>query len=294
MIDYVKLVVSFLNNYDITQNLMLEEHVQINANQRTGEQIMEKYSYKSMTIKVYESGRTIIQGSLHKLYNDIKGIQAPNFDKRGFNGNEFSYKHLLFTIRHLAEEFNIDIEKTKIDNIEFGLNLSHEWCTEDILNGLLLHTGKTFDRPLCTYKKLQHEQYRIKCYDKAFQYGMDGSIIRIELSYHRMLELNRVGLFFLSDLLIPDTVGKLKSILIKKWDEVLFYDYSIDESGLNLKDKNDLANYKNETYWKRIEPNRRHRPKLRLKKLTEKYSQMVKHSIRELISSRWDALISGV
>lgn len=296
MIDFVKLdAVRFVHS-DLTAHALLKDLFETVFYHDTAEIKEQRATYKNMVFILKPSGRLFIQGSLHKFYNLLDEVHAPNqkteFKKsKGFNGNDFDYDSLSCSIMCLFKMFDIDIEKTRILNIEFGLNIVHGYNTELILNGLLRHHGALFNKPLYnSFRKLRHEHYFIKCYDKALQYGMNDSVLRFELSYKKMQELNRVGVFYLVDLLDQSILQNLLPILIKRWDEILFCDYTINSKRLINTDKLKLANYKNENYWHSLKPNRLHRPKKHLEALTSKHSINVKESLRAQLIDKWTTL----
>jgi hypothetical protein len=78
--------------------------------------------YHKCKIIVYDSGTVRFSGSIHKFYNSITGIEAPNKDPKGYNGNQFYYYEIDFVKQHLVYLFNVPSEQMQIQNIEYGLN----------------------------------------------------------------------------------------------------------------------------------------------------------------------------
>ncbi len=296
MIDFIKVdAVRFVDS-DLTAHPLLKDSFETIFYHSTAEIKEQRATYKNMVFVLKPTGRLFIQGSLHKFYNLLDEVYAPNqktgiTKSKGFNGNDFDYNKLSCSIMCLFKMFDVDIEKTRILNIEFGLNIIHTFNTQLILSGLLRHHGMLFNRPMYnSFRKLRHDYYFIKCYDKALQYGMHDNVIRFELKYQKMRELNSVGVFYLVDLMNQSILQNLLPILIKRWGEILFCDYTINPKSLNTKDKLKLANYKNENYWHDLKPNRLHRPKKHLQELISKHSNNIKESLRGQLISKWNTL----
>ncbi len=77
----------------------------------------------------------------------------------------------------------------------------------------------------------------------------------------RMIELNKNGIYYLSDLLNIESLTFFNEQLLSHWNNILMYDYTINEKNLNIKDLADLRNYKNPRYWNGLKSNQRHRAK---------------------------------
>src|SRR5690606_13769405 len=79
------------------------------------------------------------------------------------------------------------------------------------------------------YIQAQHQRQILKIYDKRTHYQKRGFIIsqeilRIEVKYRKMIELNAKGIYTLQDLLNYGLENFIP-VLLKKWQEVIFYDF---------------------------------------------------------------------
>ena len=99
MIDYVKIE---LKNIDLHRLLSLSElKFYSQVSQQTGEikeSTKQIATYHYCNITLYESGYLEFTGSIHKLWNSLNGVKAPNYKSKpdkGFNGNNFSYLEII-------------------------------------------------------------------------------------------------------------------------------------------------------------------------------------------------------
>ena len=295
MIDFVKVNAVLFTGVDITANPLLDFEKIVNT--KTGE--LKQFStakHKNLKFTLYDSGRLLITGSLHKYFNFQQRVCAPNQftfqeKEKGFNGNDFNYTQLVYCLNSIEQNFGVSLDNSRLENIEFGVNLNHEFITDKLLNGLLRHYGKEFYRPHPTsFRKLDHEQYKFKIYNKGSQYGMPKEVLRYELQYNRMEQLNKVGLNYLSDLKSVLMLNNLLEVLVIKWNEILFFDYTIREHELKPKEKLKVLNFKNVDFWQGIRPNRMSRIKEQLNTITLNHSQNIKPKVCVLIADKWKEL----
>ena len=235
MVDFVKLLVIGLEPNDWMKNDRLTFEGKFCH--ETG--LIKSYiaNYGNLSFKIINE-RMTIQGSLHKYYNYIRGINAPNhlttkIDK-GFNGNRFNYNALLTVVHDLQTKFSINPYTSRLNNIETGVNVKLTFSTGLVLPSLMLMNGKEFNKPRhYAFRRAELTQYDVKAYDKALQYGIPLEVFRYELKYKRMEILNDIGIFYLSDLLNVSKLNRIKEILLKRWNQILFIDPTVDESILS-------------------------------------------------------------
>lgn len=294
MTDYIK--IETISTQDILNNkhLFFSNHVSI----KTGEIFQPfhvAYDHK-LTIKYYEhSGRLTISGSIHKFYNSImekKPIEEKYLFK-GFNYNDFSIHDMKHAIRILCDRYGLDIYACKINSIEFGINIRHEFDTNKICSGLLLHKGKMADRN-GWYYVFKPTQYEFKIYNKGAQFQLPYPLLRIELKYKKMEKLKKKDCLFLNQLL--DNPILFKSILTELLNEfnskLIFYDYTLDFKRFP-KDKNTIQKvkeYRNPLFWNDLKSNRRDREKKKLIRYTHEYSDNIREQLSILIETKWNAL----
>lgn len=296
MIDYIK----FITRVNPSEYIL---HPLLNFRQaystKTGELDCYKYAnHGGFTFKLYDSGLLIVSGSIHKYFNFLKKISAPNQitpkeREQGYNGNDFSFHSLLHSLELFAANYKLDLSECHIQNIEIGLNITHLFDTDQILNGLLLHKGKTFSRPLDnSFRILEHQRYYLKIYDKGEQYSQPEPTIRIELKYKKMFNLNLQGLKTLNDLKNESLLMQLHRLLRCEFAKVLIYDYTIDKSQLNSMQLNKIKDYSNPIFWLNTKPILRDRHKKALIKITSQYSNKVQKELIELMTTKLTELMT--
>lgn len=284
-LDYVKL---HLKNIDFNQlefDSNLNFTLELGTN--TGELFTKKRValYHHCTIKIIQGKEekfVEFTGSLHKMWNSIRGIPTPNLaprsKDRGFNGNSFTYSEFCKARIHLELLFSCKSENMIIKNIEFGANVHLPFNTSQFLKGLLYHKGRAFEsRYRETFHKAIHSYYYLKLYDKAAQYKMnEQNILRVEISIKRTEEMRRckLGIVSLSDINISSLNNALK-MLVNRFNEVVYYDISIKEEYLSKAEKRNLLNYKNPRYWIELKTNHHDRPKKHLKGIIEMHSDNI-------------------
>ncbi|WBX73389.1 hypothetical protein PG913_11140 [Tenacibaculum pacificus] len=296
MIDYAKV---FLQYVDVNRLLELPFlSFSGTYETKTGEQknngtLIAEYHF--CKIAIYESGLVLFTGSLHKLYNSLKGIVAPNhkrvLDKiklmpsntpveqqqqidalavangkyKGFNGNDFTIDNIDEVRNYLELLFNCEPEQMIFQNIEFGVNTTPLFASKLFLKGLLFHKNKEFEyRFNGSFAQSIHQQYYIKIYDKAIQYGMEGNVLRVELKIVKSEYLKQLGIVSFGDI-DTITLNNAKELLLTAFNEVVYYDYTIDKKSLTSSQKQSLNKYSNPRYWLHtLKSVHRDRPKKKL------------------------------
>lgn len=296
MIDLIKFVTRVdLSEFESNPLLDFEQFQSI----KTG--LVRNYKeakYKGFKFRLYDTGLIIVSGSIHKYANFQNEIIAPNqismLDiQRGFNGNDLNYIDLKYHLQDFANNFNFDLTQCMIQNIEIGLNITHSFDTEQILNGLIFHKGALFNRPLeNSFRIAVHQRYQFKIYDKGLQYGLKEPTIRIELRYKKMTDLNALNFYTLNDLFNEAKIRTLHENLLLEFEKVLLYDYTIDAEKLNFTEVNRIKDYSNPNFWLKTKSNHRDRHKKSLKKLIEHYSEDVQTNILGQMQAMYITLIS--
>ena len=297
MIDFVKSycyiedIDAFINN----SNLNFVKRVNSDA-----EIIMYEATENGLKFKLFNSKRLEVSGSLHKYFNHLHNIIGANQNtiekvQKGFNGNDFSFMDLEYTLKHIEETYFLPLETLIIENVEFGLNIKHSFNTTEILNGLMMHKGQKFKEPLMSsYRQCEHNRYKLKIYDKGLQYGLIDNIIRLEIKFVKMIDLKSINLVSLNDLISYKVMFELFKILLQQINKVIFYDYTIDKDKLKPIELQKINEYSNALYWINLKANRRDKPKKNLERLILSYSNNVKLKIEDLMFDKFNELIKRV
>lgn len=191
----------------------------------------------------------IIRGSLHKNYF------------KGRNDKRFYIDDVIKEINYLCKKLKIDSKKTKIDSLEFGVNIVLDFKPFNFLREHLINYKS---QPFNQYsndkqnRKLgfvcERTQYLVKCYDKGMQFNLNYNLMRFELKFIKMQRLKHIGILYLNDLIKPEIYHKLNNLLIQCWNNILFAEplqnviQPITKLQNTLINKGDNTKYWNELY----------------------------------------------
>lgn len=268
---------------------------QMKTTNRNGNKVTpsKNASYKGLEFKIYDTGTITLSGSLHKYWND-----------GAHNYNDFDNEGVLFVLNDLNTKFDIDPNKCILKCLEIGINITPPVPTNEILDNCLLHKTKPFEYQINSdegkYKQVQHSQYIIKIYNKALHYKSKGfkvrtEIMRFEIKYTKMQKLNEKGIFCLQDL-INYGLQNFKDEVLNEWQNVLYYDNTIQIDPLTTKLKKAVLEYANPNYWTGLLANSQNKNftyhKNQLKKIIEKNSNKVQDLTAEIMSKKIDFLNS--
>jgi hypothetical protein len=240
-----------------------------------------------------------IHGSLHKYWNFLNGVYAPNqwnerLKERGYNGNRFTYLDFLSVLDDLETRFGVSFDNSTLHHLEYGLNVNHKLSTKLILDGLIFHRGTVFNPEKSNFKYLQRAtkvQFQIKAYDKAKQYGELSEKMRLEKKVNKMECIKVLNIKSLHDLRHLNKWELLKNDLLKLWDDILFIDCMMDNNHLSFKERSELKDYTNRNYWSNLDSNRRDEPKKRYKALEKKCKGNTKETFRRCLESAYNELV---
>ena len=294
MIDFIKAKIEDANIDAFLKNPLLEFKALLSIS--TGEIFQKKFiaNYKGLKFTIYEQpNHTDINGGLHKYSNIYIQGSIHKYSNNGkHNYNDFTFENVGEVLQDLYSKFEITPDHLKLQNVEIGVNITPQQSVYEIIENIFQHKRKPFkwcDVPNeGKYKQAEHSQYNLKVYDKSSQYKAKGfpvpdGILRIEIKYKKMEALNKIGIHTLSDLL-KQPVEWYKEILLSKWDEILFYDFTIENKSKSLQ------NFSNPNYWKNLKKSNFCNQRKKLRNIVRTSSQQVQNEIKFLISKKVDGL----
>lgn len=204
----------------------------------------------SMEIRINDK-TVYVKNSLHKLYNELKNNKSQNY-------NDFTYSALSNTIKHIDSKL-IDLRKTRLTQLEFGLNIKLPVPAENVIRqNLILHNLKIHNHNeqfngKGEYKQFNHSNYYFKIYDKAKHYNLsECNIIRFEIKYKSSKGFNPLGVFNIHDLRSKTLLRNLFDDLLKRFDELTIIDNIPNDSKITAKDKSKLESYLSYNYWEKL------------------------------------------
>jgi hypothetical protein len=189
-----------------------------------------------------------LKGSFHKYHNS--GLH---------NHNDFYFNDLKNVEFDVCNKFRFNAEETELNNLEFGVNILIPIAPKEFLRYVINHKGTPFQKfniQGAIGIECRHSQFIIKIYDKGHQYNIPGNLLRFEIKVISMTYLSgkEVNISTLADLLNLNELYKLKRILTTVFNEILIYDYSINETILNDTERLILSNGNNPKFWENLLP----------------------------------------
>ncbi len=170
------------------------------------------FTYNNMKLTIYNSGRTILSGSLHVFHN--QGLN---------NSNDFGYDDFLKCIDEIYLYFGIRPINMRILQIELGVNIVTKVSQKVIITNLLFHKRGLFTKSEKNrYSVVKHDHFWFKIYDKSFISNCkDLDILRIEIKYRNWTLFRTIyGLVNFQNFIDFDKTVFLEDLL-KRWNEVI-------------------------------------------------------------------------
>lgn len=270
MIDYIKLDITHVRKETLMSNPLIkweEKHDPI-----TGE-IYTKFQigyYKSLTF-IVTSKQKILKGSLHIISNEIIKNERQNWD-------DFTLRDLVKVILWLKSTFGIDPKKSAIQNLEYGVNVAF-WIdpTNFIIENVIVWNGRPHSKNFEYNNKGKYiewnlSQYSIKLYNKGSQHYRSNYIIRFEKKVTKSEQLNKMKIFFLSDLMNIEKLENLKNDLLSNFDKLLVVDSL--EANINESEKDLYLKGINPKVWESLK-NKHRSQRSRLK---NRFSQLIRRN----------------
>jgi hypothetical protein len=258
-IDYLKI---FVLNTEVIERLnknpLLEWYEEKEQLSHIEEEAKEGL-IKSKVSKIYKGivfcfkeDSLIIYFKPHYFYNDNK-----------HNANDFHVMACINILKEFLKVLQIEdvADKLTIQNIEYGLNVLSPIKIEDLITFIAYHKKNEFrtDTGLLYSKKSSSMSRRgtaskyqiIKAYAKGIQFPeyADRDIFRFEIKSQKTRKINSLGIFTIVDLLKIETYETLAEDLLKRFNEVLILDSSVNMAKLTPKKRLKLVERLNTHYW---------------------------------------------
>jgi len=286
MIDYVKIRI---NNKIFANEILNNSFLQFftPTDHKTGEYTTSKTAkYKGMEFIVYESGRVIIRGSLHKFHN--RGLH---------NYNDFSFIKLIEVLKEMEAKFNLNPMEAYLENVEFGVNVNPTFNPTQFYQNVIAYKRQSFNRMRGNNQigiDCYFQQYGVKIYDKGKQYHRKENILRIENKCLKMAFLKQFGVVRLSDIADKTKLEKLGGLLLNTFSKVIVNDSGIDSSLLTANELKIYIQCSNPKEWEKFNRKQRHKKVIQFERIIQKYgAQNWKHQTCELIHEKWNTLLKS-
>jgi len=235
---------------------------------------------QNMKVVMFGDDKTIyFDGSLHKFFNN--GLH---------NYNDFDFYALLSVLERIKLIFGISPCNLEIEQLEYGFNIVPPIKTNQILNSLLEHGKREFERNKNSkrgkYLQIERKEYFLKIYNKAIQYKQPSEILRFEIKnrFQNFVKRN-YPVKTLQDFLDLDKRIFLNHIL-EYWNDITLFDPSINTNSINqYKIKyRDIENWRG---WFRMSDTTLSKHRKLLKQLNDSSPLNVHKQIRELMIEKF-------
>lgn len=238
--------------------------------------------------------RVELKGSLHKFYNN--GLH---------NADQYSANDLLLTLNRLVTDYGMNLYKSKINNIEFGVNIELPFAISQVFTNLICYKNQPFTSDTHSqtpYYACNRQRYTVKIYDKGKQKGIGVNLLRFEVRVKKMQYFDGTGvqLRTLADLLNVTNYELLGTLLVNTFNDILFDDPTINPKALTPKDRPLYQQCRNPRYWytphgltpKQAAAHRQQisRNKERFRALLSQYGSNWPKEVSTLIGQTWEHL----
>ena len=291
MIDFVKIATNDLLKRELLNNDLLEFSAPVNLKTGVVNEVRIQAKYQKLKFEIVEARAADyinVNGSLHKYWHN------------GRNYTDYTFSDLLNTLIDLHSKFNVNPFEAVLHNVEYGVNISPPLSTKLVLNNLVSFKGRPFDAMHRTQgksigKDCYNQRYAVKIYDKGKQCQLTNDLLRVEVKVLKMEQLKNAGIETLSDLLDIDKLQQLGLNLRATFDDLLYYDTSINLDELKPRERQILMDWRNPAYWvelKESKPKTYDYQRRRFREITAKYSKdNQQKKISELVTEKWNELL---
>ncbi len=257
-----------------------------------------KYPYTTffsgMEVRI-TSKHGYVRNSIHKAYNEYTTGDSHNH-------NDFGYYSICQAIDYV-DSMLVDVGKTKLTQLEFGLNIEIQVSASEIISqNVLMHRLKGANhnrqfRGQGELKQFDYHNHFIKIYDKAKQYRLAHHLLRFEVKFIKPHEFQSMGIFFLTDLKKKPFLRKLFQNLMMRFEEMTIVD-SYSDDDISPDDLTKLTRYKNPFYWEEIKRKFTYQTKMRhhreYVRLLEKYELLkIKTILRNSLLEKFIYLMNN-
>lgn len=273
MVDFIKIAIPY--SYKEVLLSMPQFDFKSHFSHKTGE-----VSYNILTAKyknfeiIITQSKIIIKGSIHIYFNLHFNQGRQNFD-------DFSFQNLIQAIHLFSEDFQVNINDMKIENLEFGINIKVQFNVTEILSNLFIDWD-TRRKHICKdYKNGFYVEYStvdrfFKFYDKGGHHSLPYPLLRYELKYMRNETLvKKAGIRTINDLIQPTNFKMLVNNFKEEVLKINIVDTLIMPDGLTAKEAKLFQNGINSMFWNNY-------PNQGLKAQESKYRRQYMELIKKL------------
>lgn len=247
MIDYVKLRIG---NVACINTILAGNVIDFKSrySENTGEYTPypKEATYKVWELEMFNESLLEIRGSIHKYWNN------------GTNETDFNYYQLFRAIVMFCNDFNINPLYVSIHNLEYGVNVRPAIDASEILSNVICYHNRESDKKIregMYFIEFAMTEYYFKLYDKGEQARANwnlkdaGNILRVEVKAVKSRGFADAGVKCLIDLLNPKSLQVLGRKTLKKFENVVYDDPTINPDLLKPTTRKVYEKYRNPREW---------------------------------------------
>lgn len=283
MIDYAKIqlpvevgarllrhpALSFIGKFDHATGAVLgdapciAEHGPTTAIGRTHDTATDR---RALQFIVYPSGRTILHGSFHK------------YAQCGANWGDYTFTQFVATVAELCDTFDLDPHTLRLTQLEAGANVEPPLRTSRVLQAIVCHgPGVNFERHRwfqgrTLARKAVRSEYELKDYDKGSQYRLDRDVLRIEVKFTKAVQLHRLGIYTVNDLLNPAAWERLRARVMEIYGELFIAEPSVHLPSLTASQRTFVELARSPHYWQELKRGARHKARARYADIVQRFA----------------------
>jgi hypothetical protein len=203
----------------------------LSVSSRTGEVKTHKpllSELKGLTFKVIPSvvnpakPLCYVLGSLTKYKSDGRD-----------NVENLTYSQLCEVVEDL-KKYHVDPSVSRLENIEFGLNIDLPFSCDVVLNSIVSMPTKPMTElrveKTTIGKRCDFQQYEIKIYDKGkAENHKTSSVLRVELRIKKMEFLKKTNIRTLLDLTDHNQLAHAGALLLKSINDVIMFNFDFEK-----------------------------------------------------------------
>lgn len=258
--------------------------IALKVQNETAEVKEKNAQYRSLRFRIFPTGLVLISGSLHKYW-------------KGDNYSDFTYSDLVACIADLRDRFNIDPATARLENVEFGVNVSTLFDPFDFCDHVVAHKGMAFsnyrtDGGLEIGFEACRQQYHLKIYDKGRQYHLADRILRFEIAVKKMCLLKDLPVKYLADLERPEVLTGLGKFIDQTFQELIISD-RVNHAKLSINQQKLYDLCRNPKSWPHFSDKVRYKRKIAFRRLIAQVGQnQWQGAAAILIRDKWAMLLS--
>lgn len=246
---------------------------------------IERAEFNGLTFELFINGYTRIRGSLHIFFNNI-------VNNENTNHTQFTLNNVKYCLEYIKENFQIDISKAKLSNLEYGLNLKVPSPVKNYMGSFLAYKQFPLIPMRSSFRNFGKEacfgEYTVKIYNKCLQNNIPENILRIEIRIKKMRKLNS-GLM-LGDIINPELWNVFFKTLTSSIDDLVIMQ-EIDTKRLSKASEILYIRCQNPNFWLGLNKKQRSQKKTLFNKLLQTHCENdLKKDIKNLMSQTFQEL----